>query len=113
MGEDHLVCLVTGATAGIGLATAEGLARAGAHVILGARTRERGEAARDRIARATGSDRLELAVAGLALQADVSRPAGGVAGRHDRLDGAVKKPGCIPSPHAEAPAANQCTLAAH
>src|SRR2546430_5256482 len=103
MGEDHLVCLVTGATAGIGLATAEGLARAGAHVILGARTRERGEAARDRIARATGSDRLELAVADLAVQADVRRLADEVARGHDRLDVLVNNAGGIRSRHEETP----------
>jgi NAD(P)-dependent dehydrogenase (short-subunit alcohol dehydrogenase family) len=103
MGEDPLVCLVTGATAGIGLATAEGLARAGAHVILGARTRERGEAARDRIARATGSDRLELAVADLAVQADVRRLAEEVARGHDRLDVLVNNAGGIRSRREETP----------
>src|SRR2546429_8913615 len=98
MGEDRLVCLVTGATAGIGLATAEGLARAGAHVILGARTRERGEAARDRIARATGSDRLELAGADPARQARRPRLADEVARRHPPPGGLVHHAGRSPAP---------------
>ncbi|HXM58019.1 MAG TPA: SDR family oxidoreductase [Candidatus Dormibacteraeota bacterium] len=103
MGEDRLVCLVTGATAGIGLVTAEGLARTGAHVILGARTRERGEAARERIARATGSDRLELVVADLAVQAEVRRMAEDVARAHDRLDVLVNNAGGIRSRREETP----------
>ena len=39
------VCVVTGATSGIGLETARGLAHLGAHVVLTARTAEKGDAA--------------------------------------------------------------------
>jgi len=95
MGEDALVCLVTGATTGIGLATAEGLARSGAHVILGARTAAKGEAARERIAKATGSEQLEVAVADLSVQAEVRRLAEEVARAHPRLDVLVNNAGLI------------------
>src|SRR5262249_60573714 len=85
----------------MGLPTAEGLARAGAHVILGARTRERGEAARERIARATGSDRLEVMVADLWVQAEVRRLAEQVAAAHPRLDVLVNNAGMIYSERRE------------
>jgi len=87
------VSMVTGATTGIGLATASGLAAAGHHVILGARSRERGEAARRAVADATGSDRLEVAVADLSVQAEVRRLAADVARAHDRLDVLVNNAG--------------------
>ncbi|HEY7514007.1 MAG TPA: SDR family NAD(P)-dependent oxidoreductase, partial [Vicinamibacteria bacterium] len=48
-------CLVTGATAGIGRAAAEALARLGARVVLGVRDRSRGEEACLEITRATGN----------------------------------------------------------
>jgi len=95
MGDQPRVCLVTGATTGIGLATAEGLARAGAHVIIGARTRERGEAARERVARATGSDRLEVVVADLFVQAQVRRLAEEIVASHPRLDVLVNNAGMV------------------
>ena len=53
---DGKVVLVTGATSGLGEAAASGFARLGASVWLVARSRERGEDARARIAEQTRSD---------------------------------------------------------
>lgn len=64
------VCLVTGATSGIGRATALGLARLGATVALVARDRECGEAAAAEIRAATGSP-VELLLCDLSVQASV------------------------------------------
>ncbi|HEV7588824.1 MAG TPA: SDR family NAD(P)-dependent oxidoreductase, partial [Longimicrobium sp.] len=72
------VCVITGASGGIGKAAAAGLASRGATVALVVRSRERGEAARDEIARATGSRDLRLVLADLSRQADVRRAAGEV-----------------------------------
>ena len=69
------VCVVTGASGGIGKAAVAGLARRGATVALVVRSRERGEAARDEVARATGSRALHLVLADLSRQADVRRAA--------------------------------------
>ena len=51
-------CLVTGASSGIGRATALGLARLGATVLLVARDRSRGEAALEEVARVHLDDRI-------------------------------------------------------
>jgi len=53
-------CLVTGANSGIGYETALALADLGADVLLLCRSRERGEEARERIRRRTGSSRVLL-----------------------------------------------------
>ena len=55
------VCVVTGATSGIGKATAAALARLGAQVVLVGRDRGRGEAAAAELAAAGASPRLEIA----------------------------------------------------
>lgn len=54
------VCLVTGATSGIGKVTALELARRGAHVILTARTVAKGQPVADEIRAATGNERVEV-----------------------------------------------------
>ena len=69
------VCVVTGASGGIGKAAAGGLAARGATVVLVVRSRERGEAARGEIARATGSRALHVVLADLSRQAEVRRAA--------------------------------------
>jgi len=67
------VCVVTGATSGIGEEIALGLARAGARVAVVGRRRERGEATLARIRRELPGAALELLLADLSVQAEVRR----------------------------------------
>jgi NAD(P)-dependent dehydrogenase (short-subunit alcohol dehydrogenase family) len=65
------VCVVTGATAGIGQAAATELARRGATVVLVARSAERAERTRAQVVRAAGHDRVGVVLADLSVQAQV------------------------------------------
>ena len=85
--------LVTGATSGIGYATAEGLGRLGAHVILAVRDPERGEQARRALTEAVGADRFEIVEGDLASLASVRSMAAEVVGRHPRLDVLINNAG--------------------
>jgi NAD(P)-dependent dehydrogenase (short-subunit alcohol dehydrogenase family) len=67
------VCVVTGANSGIGKATAQGLAAAGASVLMVCRDGARGAAAQQEIRTATGNAAVELWQADLASLADVRR----------------------------------------
>lgn len=78
--------LVTGATSGIGFATALELARMGADVVVHARTQRRGEAARALIAEETGTDRVEVLVADFTDLFAVCAAANEYVRRYDRLD---------------------------
>jgi NAD(P)-dependent dehydrogenase (short-subunit alcohol dehydrogenase family) len=78
------VCLVTGATSGIGRATALALAWMGARVIVVSRERTRGEATVAALGKAGGAG-AELVVADLSSQAEIARLVTEVRGRHERL----------------------------
>jgi dehydrogenase/reductase SDR family protein 12 len=66
-------CLVTGASSGLGEATAAGLAARGAQVQLLCRNRERGEAARSRIRAATPDSEVSVAVVDLTDRDSIER----------------------------------------
>jgi len=67
------VCVVTGANAGIGRATALALARMGARVGMVSRSRERGEAARAEVVRESGSAAVDLFLANLLFTRELAR----------------------------------------
>ena len=79
------VCVVTGATAGIGQATAAALARMGSTVVLVARNRDKARATRDDIVRTAGHSRVETVIADLALQAQVRAAAEEIRSRHPAI----------------------------
>jgi NAD(P)-dependent dehydrogenase (short-subunit alcohol dehydrogenase family) len=87
------VCLVTGASSGIGKVTARELARLGARVILVCRSRERGERALLELNLALGSARLHLLVADLSSQREVRRLAAEVRKGFDALHVLVNNAG--------------------
>jgi NAD(P)-dependent dehydrogenase (short-subunit alcohol dehydrogenase family) len=88
------VCLVTGATQGIGRETALGLARLGAEVHLVARDRARGEAVVAEVGRAAAG-KASLLVADLASQASIRALAEEVKARLPRLHVLVNNAGAI------------------
>jgi len=90
---DGKVCVVTGATSGIGKATAAELVRQGAQVILVGRDRSRGEAAVAELATA-GPLRPRLEIADLSNMADVRALAERLAAL-DRIDVLVNNAGLV------------------
>jgi len=86
-------CLVTGATSGIGKATATGLARLGADLVLVARDPAKGQATMAEIGAATGNPRVGLLEADLSSQASVRQLAEEVKRGHDRLHVLVNNAG--------------------
>ena len=87
------VGIVTGASAGIGLYTALGLARTGMRVVLVGRDRTRTEAARRFVPERVREARLEIALADFASLGQIRRLAGEILGTHDRLDLLVNNAG--------------------
>ncbi len=89
------VALVTGASAGIGLYTALGLACAGFRVVMAGRDRARIERARRTVAERSGSTAVEPALADFASLVAVRGLAERVLATHDRLDLLVNNAGLI------------------
>ncbi len=86
-------CMITGATSGIGKATALGLAKLGATLVLVSRKRERGESALREIVQESGNPNLSLLVADLGSQKAVRQLAKDFVGTHERLDVLINNAG--------------------
>jgi retinol dehydrogenase-14 len=87
------VYMVTGGTSGIGKATALGLAKMGATVVVVGRSRERGEAALAEIKAESGNLKVELMLADLASQTALRRLAEEFKNKYQRLDALVNNAG--------------------
>jgi NAD(P)-dependent dehydrogenase (short-subunit alcohol dehydrogenase family) len=90
--EDQVI-LITGATDGLGKATARDLASRRATVLLHGRDRARGEATLREIRQATGNDRLRLYLADFSSLTQVRRLTEEVQAHHDRLDVLINNAG--------------------
>jgi len=111
------VCVVTGANSGIGKATAEGLVRLGAHVVMVCRNRERGRDAQAEIqaiaqkSHPSHGDAVDLYVADLAVQDEVYRLGETLRAEYDRLDVLVNNAGVLLAEREETPDDLETTLA--
>ena len=79
------ICLVTGATSGIGKATAMGLAQRGAIVVMVGRDREKGEAVQREIKTKSGNEAVDLLLADLSSQESVRQLAENFLQRYTKL----------------------------
>ncbi len=93
--------VVTGGNNGIGLETAVGLTRLGAHVVITARNQAKGEAALADIKNRSESDKVELMLADFASLASIRGFAEKFKTNHDRLDVLVNNAGGINTSRSE------------
>ena len=94
---ENRIGVVTGASSGIGLYTALGLARTGMRVVMVGRDRARTETARRFVTERAGAAQLDIALADFSRLAEVRRLAEEVLAGHDRLDLLVNKAGLMSS----------------
>ena len=88
-------CIVTGASAGIGQAIAQGLAARGAHVVLVCRSRARAEATQLAMRTATGNAAIDVALADLSSQAAIRHLAQELLRRYPRIHALINNAGVV------------------
>jgi NAD(P)-dependent dehydrogenase (short-subunit alcohol dehydrogenase family) len=89
------VCMVTGATSGLGKVTAKVLAQNGATVIVVGRSLEKSTATVNQIKEETGNAEVEFMIADLSVQKDIRQLVQQFKSRHQRLDVLVNNAGAV------------------
>ena len=67
-------CIITGSNSGIGKATAIGIAKLGARVVMACRNPKRAEEARSQIIEETGNELIDLMIVDLSSQESIKKP---------------------------------------
>ena len=89
------MCMVTGASSGLGRASAEGLARLGATVTMLVRDEDKGQRVREAIMRGSGNEDVRLEIADLSSLASVREFAKRFLDRERRLDVLINNAGAL------------------
>lgn len=89
------ICLITGATSGIGEVTARELAKMGAHVVLLARNKEKADKTQQEIKAICGHDKVDVLIADLSEQAQVRNAAAEFNARYPQLDVLINNAGLV------------------
>jgi retinol dehydrogenase 12 len=89
------ICLITGATAGIGKETALGLAKLGAHVVLVGRDEARTRGTSAWLIEKSANNQIDFFLADCSSLADVRRLAGEVKRKYPRLDVLINNAGAL------------------
>ena len=87
------ICLITGATSGIGKATALALAKMGATLVINGKDRDRGENTIQEIERISGNEKLELMIANLSSFEQVRKLASDIQKKYDKIDVLINNAG--------------------
>lgn len=105
------VCLVTGATSGIGFAAARQIAAEGASLVVTGRTRAKSEAAARHVRTLTGNPRVDWLAADFSVLAQVRELAAEFEQRYERLDVLINNAGTISPRRARTAEGVELTLA--
>jgi NAD(P)-dependent dehydrogenase (short-subunit alcohol dehydrogenase family) len=89
------ICLITGATSGIGAATALELAQRGARIVLVGRSHKKSTITASQIRLHTGNPEIEFLLADLSSQRDIRQLAREYTSRHKRLDVLINNAGAM------------------
>ncbi|TKJ23600.1 MAG: short-chain dehydrogenase [Promethearchaeota archaeon Loki_b32] len=91
------ICIITGANSGIGKATALGLAKLGAKVVMLCRNKTRGEEAQNEIITKSGNKSIDLLLADLSSQSSIRQFVSEFEKKYDKLDVLINNAGVNPS----------------
>lgn len=89
------ICIITGANSGIGKATALGLARKGAKIVMLCRNKERGEQAREEIINESDNQNIDLLIVDLASQNEIRHCAKVILAKYDKIHVLINNAGLM------------------